>query len=392
MNIYSACVGFSPFIRSIFQETHLISRYNAYHLKGTVIVAMDDITKPVVQHRMAHNLPTKVIVLTDEPLTKNIIEDLVQDANELKIPLKDCLVFCCWTDPNKNAAVAEVLRRNDCSEVSYIGKFSDWRAHDLDFLADMEHSSVAQRPNRMLCLTGSMDARAHRFHTIYHLHKNYLLKEHTVSALGLTKDVVEKWQEKYSSLDYCEDFVEVAVSKQYPVDDVLEHAGLVGGRPEWVRPVDPSVYDKNSFTYICESSDGVDENKFSYSAFFSEKTVWPIMYKHPFVLQASPGHLNYLKKLGFETFDSIINTDYNLYDNSKPDYKYVENTVLAAKDLFTKLNDPQTQAHVQHLVDRNFNNFIDLVKRYNEVSAKSLLKFSLGHQVCVGVDSFFKDR
>lgn len=49
----------------------------------------------------------------------------------------------------------------------------------------------------------------------------------------------------------------------------------------------------------------------------TEKTLRPIACGRPFILAAAPGSLQYLKKYGFETFDSLIDETYDTITNPK---------------------------------------------------------------------------
>jgi len=49
--------------------------------------------------------------------------------------------------------------------------------------------------------------------------------------------------------------------------------------------------------------------------FITEKTVKPIATKTPFLVVSTPGYLEYLKKYGFKTFDSIVDESYDQIDN-----------------------------------------------------------------------------
>jgi hypothetical protein len=47
------------------------------------------------------------------------------------------------------------------------------------------------------------------------------------------------------------------------------------------------------------------------TVFITEKTIRPMLYYHPFIIWGNPKTLEYLKKLGFETFPELFNEDYD---------------------------------------------------------------------------------
>jgi hypothetical protein len=49
----------------------------------------------------------------------------------------------------------------------------------------------------------------------------------------------------------------------------------------------------------------------------SEKTYKPILMGHPFLIFGNTFTLNYLKKLGYETFDNKFNEEYDSCENIK---------------------------------------------------------------------------
>lgn len=82
----------------------------------------------------------------------------------------------------------------------------------------------------------------------------------------------------------------------------------------------PYILDNKTFSgeksienFYNECFCAVVTETYYYSRFpnISEKTLYAIAYGKPFILVAPPDTLNYLKELGFKTFDSIWNEDYD---------------------------------------------------------------------------------
>lgn len=73
----------------------------------------------------------------------------------------------------------------------------------------------------------------------------------------------------------------------------------------------------------------VTETTFSNNkVFISEKTFHPIINLQPFIIFSSNGHLQELKRLGFRTFDGLIDESYDLEENSQKRFKMVCDEIL----------------------------------------------------------------
>lgn len=81
------------------------------------------------------------------------------------------------------------------------------------------------------------------------------------------------------------------------------------------------IYDQTAYSVVAETS---AENHFS---LFSEKTVKPIMARRLFVMVAGKGYLANLRKLGFRTFENIIDESYDTVDNDAERWQQAWNQV-----------------------------------------------------------------
>jgi hypothetical protein len=78
------------------------------------------------------------------------------------------------------------------------------------------------------------------------------------------------------------------------------------GHPISVSQILPfNIYNQTAYTVVAETC---WQNHFS---FFTEKTAKPIIARRLFVVFAGQGHLRNLQRMGFQTFDSIINERYD---------------------------------------------------------------------------------
>ena len=87
-----------------------------------------------------------------------------------------------------------------------------------------------------------------------------------------------------------------------------------------------NIYNKemylNTYFHVLTETE-VDNNK----VFFTEKILKPILGLQPFLVLSSKKYLFYLKKLGFKTFDSIWNEEYDLVDDSIDRFNLVFDTI-----------------------------------------------------------------
>ena len=78
--------------------------------------------------------------------------------------------------------------------------------------------------------------------------------------------------------------------------------------------------------------------------FETEKTFKPIVTKTPFIIQAAPGYLEYLKTKGFKTFNSLINENYDKEQNLEKRTKIIADLLEdiiknSAKDFYFASKD-----------------------------------------------------
>lgn len=61
----------------------------------------------------------------------------------------------------------------------------------------------------------------------------------------------------------------------------------------------------------------VPETLYQHGHYFTEKTIKPMITKTPFFVVSTPGYLSYLRNMGFQTFESIIDESYDHYPDIK---------------------------------------------------------------------------
>jgi len=97
------------------------------------------------------------------------------------------------------------------------------------------------------------------------------------------------------------------------------------GHVQYDRFFQPRWYSQTAFSMVIETS--VDDN-----LFISEKSFKPLAHRHAFMIYGTPGNLQHLKSLGFQTFDHLIDESYD-HEHNTP-----SNTPNAYGEYLTSMN------------------------------------------------------
>jgi hypothetical protein len=117
----------------------------------------------------------------------------------------------------------------------------------------------------------------------------------------------------------------------------------------------PMWYDRTNFSLVAETLPTGEQ------LFVSEKTFKPIILMHPFIVYGSRGTLAYLHKLGFQTFDHVIDESYDLGNTLNERLNSISGVLSTlyhewswnGKKLFA---DAESQSRILH----NYNRFHDV--------------------------------
>lgn len=88
--------------------------------------------------------------------------------------------------------------------------------------------------------------------------------------------------------------------------------------------------------------------------FITEKTVKPIATQTPFIMISAPGYLSYLKSKGFQTFDRLINEDYDKIQDLE---QRVARAVCCLKDIISNGSEQfyqESRSILEHNLDTLF--------------------------------------
>lgn len=267
----------------------------------------------------------------------------------------------------------DVLNRRPISD---IGKYITIDYHSLDAYNrcvisaknPTDNTLIADRPNVLNLLIGKLKTRPTRFLAAYYFYKHGLLDNAVLGIHALPEDILSRMQQhpKYYDMGFYNKILTCLGSADSVCIRHETNEGWTASDGGW--PFDPSIFKNSAISYVCETYD-IDKANFPFLV--TEKTYRPIINKQPFVMQGSPGQLNTIKSLGFETFSSIIDESYNEYELL--DYSHVEKTVLAAKDFLTKL--PNNIDKVQEIVNFNYNHWLTCAKNEYDKTSLYLLNF-----------------
>jgi len=168
-----------------------------------------------------------------------------------------------------------------------------------------------------------------------------LLKSNNMLDLGYVSlalsDDNKNWSNSWDSIiDLCKDDNELIDQLMLNKDKILSLPNLYIDRTDLevnhVNIVESSrkFYSETYFSVVSETNfySTIDP-----SQFISEKTYKPIAEKHPFILIGRPGSLQKLKSLGYKTFSTIINEDYDLETNDSKRMRMIIDEVIRLSNL-----------------------------------------------------------
>lgn len=118
-------------------------------------------------------------------------------------------------------------------------------------------------------------------------------------------------------------------------------------------------------TYVTSGFTRTHRKTITEDAFLTEKVFKPMVMKHPFLLYANYGSLEYLKTLGFETFSSIFDETYDLTNASNVRFELMFDEVLKIGNL--ELEDlERMREKIMPVLDHNYNHFYNQLPKMYE--------------------------
>ena len=126
----------------------------------------------------------------------------------------------------------------------------------------------------------------------------------------------------------------------FTVTPVVYH----GYRMSLSQVIPLTIYNQSAYSIIAETN---FENHYT---FFTEKTVKPILGRRLFIAFAGKNYLQNLRRLGFKTFDGIIDESYDRVDNN------IQRWDLACQQMQYLFDTPQEIIldKIEHIVEHNY--------------------------------------
>jgi len=133
-------------------------------------------------------------------------------------------------------------------------------------------------------------------------------------------------------------------------------------RTEWARApahIDSDVYKNTLFSVISEGPNFWDDD----NNFITEKTWRTFLHRHPFIFAGHPGQFEYIKKLGFKTFEQyLLIKDYAyITDESQRLDAVVKNTEYWLINLHENLDA------IQQDIEHNYKQFFHHIEKQNKL-------------------------
>ena len=121
--------------------------------------------------------------------------------------------------------------------------------------------------------------------------------------------------------------IDVDNFKAIQLEDDVMYGSELSKREEYLFTVNPNWYYKSKVNIITETN-------FSQSEIHITEKTWKAIYLGvPFVVSASKSHLKTLRGMGFKTFNSVINEDYDEMDGDHK-IKHIINSAVELSNVY----------------------------------------------------------
>jgi hypothetical protein len=219
----------------------------------------------------------------------------------------------------------EFIKRYDWAKINYficgylhwrmlnakVFKFLDWFTTSLHFYKNVRPSILYElrafdaKPLQFDALLGRK--KPHRDLAYKFLQDNNMMDQGVVTyandyQLNFEASTSEQWQWESTGVDNID---LVAKTATFTVDRV-DYYGYNMSISQ-IMPLD--IYNRTAYSLVCETN---FDNQF---VFLTEKTVKPMLARRLFITLGNQFHLAALRRLGFKTFDNIIDESYDAIEN-----------------------------------------------------------------------------
>ena len=111
-----------------------------------------------------------------------------------------------------------------------------------------------------------------------------------------------------------------------------------------------NIYNQSYYSIVAETT-----AKYSFFSFFTEKTAKPIVAQRLFIMFAAKNYLKNLRKLGFQTFDGIIDESYDQIDDNTQRWARAWQQV----EFLCSCEARQVLKEIQPILQHNFDHFMN---------------------------------
>lgn len=196
-------------------------------------------------------------------------------------------------------------------------------------------TAVTDRPKKINLLLGKIN-KPSRMQVLRSFYESTAKDKTLFSILGMPREKQED-----------ENFLEFLKSNQGPIDGA-EALDTNEGISSQGWSDNCRVYDETSVSFICETHETND------SLFITEKTYRPILNRHPFIVRASFPLLNYLKAIGFQTFNEFVDETYD--DTPNTSKEHIDRLVKNAEKMLDEIS--KSPDRIQEIVNHNYETLI----------------------------------
>jgi hypothetical protein len=278
-----------------------------------------------------------------------------------------------WLDQEKTRFFVAALgaKRNTIPVDDFFMVYRPWWMYNLMRLNQFESTVSDNKPYLFDVLLGAR--RPHRDYVMMALQKHRRLLDNSIVTY---RDVFAG--------GFVDDLSQIAVNS-FP-NEVLQWPYVSKNlKEEWevtkeikknISPFLPyKIYQQTWFTVVCETHNTAD------SFFLTEKTSKPLFAKRPFVFFGPMRHLANLKKLGFKTFDSVIDESYDEIEIDDERYRQAFNQMLSLSQ-----QDPgRVMLQLNDILEHNHNRMWQL-QQETQQAMQNMLLCRIPSQYVISID------
>lgn len=183
----------------------------------------------------------------------------------------------------------------------------------------------------------SLNRRKRDFRTliIYKLFYSKFKKDINLSYDKLTKEDFNLIQ-KY----VCEEKIKLLIDSS---PKILDRADFENN---WADTFNKSLFESSILSLVNET---LYESNSNTSLFYSEKTFKPMIYNHPVFIFGQPGINLGLKKIGFETYDSFFDLDFDTIEDTNNRFS---KQIVFLESLSDRLDSMSTNQQIDWLISK----------------------------------------